>query len=54
MLSRPADEFGNDGVVEELWAVKALDHAEVYFNVSVFLFKYNLPALLRYVDNIDS
>ncbi|XP_065360029.1 protein PBDC1 [Calliphora vicina] len=33
LLSRPADEFGNDGLVEEMWAVKAMDHAEVYFNL---------------------
>ncbi|XP_075160509.1 protein PBDC1 [Haematobia irritans] len=33
LLSRPADEFGNDGLVEEMWAVKAMDHAEVFFNL---------------------
>jgi hypothetical protein len=33
VLSRPADEFGNDNLVEELWAMKAYEHAEVYFNV---------------------
>lgn len=42
LLSRPADEFGNDGVVEEMWAVKAIDHAEVYFNVSFTSWKYTL------------
>ncbi|XP_073837403.1 protein PBDC1 [Musca autumnalis] len=33
LLSRPAEEFGNDGLVEEMWAVKAMDHAEVHFNL---------------------
>ncbi|SPP77131.1 protein PBDC1 isoform X1 [Drosophila guanche] len=33
MLSRPADEFGNDSMVEEMWAAKALEHAEVHFNL---------------------
>lgn len=34
LLSRPAEEFGNDSLVEEMWAAKALEHAEVHFNVS--------------------
>ena len=25
--------MGNDGRVEELWALKAIEHAEVYFNL---------------------
>ncbi|KXJ71560.1 hypothetical protein RP20_CCG020282 [Aedes albopictus] len=33
VLSRPADEFVNDGMVEELWAMKAVEHAEVHFNL---------------------
>ncbi|XP_017138267.1 protein PBDC1 [Drosophila miranda] len=33
MLSRPAEEFGNDSMVEEMWAAKALEHAEVHFNL---------------------
>ena len=33
-LGRPADEFGNDSRVEALWAMKAMEQAEVYFNVS--------------------
>lgn len=33
VLSRPADEFGNDEMLEEMWAMKAYQHAEVYFNV---------------------
>ncbi|XP_067643549.1 protein PBDC1 [Eurosta solidaginis] len=33
LLSRQADEFGNDELVEEMWALRAMDHAEVYFNL---------------------
>lgn len=33
MLSRPADEFDNDKQLEYLWAEKAYDHNEVYFNL---------------------
>ena len=30
-----ADEiYGNDERIEALWAIKAMEHAEVYFNVS--------------------
>jgi len=32
-LSAPAEVFGNDSRVEELWAMKAVEHAEVYFNL---------------------
>jgi hypothetical protein len=32
-LQQPAEEFGNDGRVEQLWAMKAMEHAEVYFNL---------------------
>lgn len=35
MLEKPAEEFDNDEMVEELWAMKAFEHAEVFFNVSV-------------------
>ncbi|XP_037935043.1 protein PBDC1 [Teleopsis dalmanni] len=35
LLSRPAEEFGNDSLVEEMWAVKAMEHAEVHFNLLV-------------------
>lgn len=34
MLNKPANEFDNDTLVEELWAAKAFEHAQVYFNVS--------------------
>ncbi|PSN47173.1 Protein PBDC1 [Blattella germanica] len=33
VLSRPAEEFDNDPSVEAMWAMKALEHAEVYFNI---------------------
>ena len=26
--------YGNDERIEALWAIKAMEHAEVYFNVS--------------------
>ena len=39
-LGRPADEFGNDSRVEALWAMKAMEQAEVYFNVSLLYAGY--------------
>ncbi|CAG9857137.1 unnamed protein product [Phyllotreta striolata] len=33
VLRRPAEEFENDQTVETLWAIKAFEHAEVYFNI---------------------
>nr|CAG4638828.1 EOG090X0HAI [Cyclestheria hislopi] len=33
VLSRPAEEFVNDSTIEELWAMKAFEHAEIYFNL---------------------
>lgn len=33
LLTRPASEFGNDPTVESLWAIKAVEHMEVYFNL---------------------
>ncbi|KAK5649955.1 hypothetical protein RI129_000984 [Pyrocoelia pectoralis] len=32
-LSRPAEEFENDHSVEAMWAMKAFEHAEIYFNL---------------------
>ena len=29
--------YGNDERIEALWAIKAMEHAEVYFNVSLIL-----------------
>jgi len=33
VFSRPADEFENDTLLEELWAKRAFEHAEVHFNL---------------------
>ncbi|XP_019866258.2 protein PBDC1 [Aethina tumida] len=33
VLSRPAEEFGNDESLEVMWAMKAYDHAHIYFNI---------------------
>merc|ERR1712192_97534 len=33
VLAADSDEFGNDGRVEHLWVLKAIEHAEVYFNL---------------------
>jgi len=33
VLSRPAEEFENDATVEAMWAMKAFEHAEIYFNI---------------------
>ena len=41
-LGRPADEYGNDSRVETLWAMKAMEQAEVYFNVSHSLESRNM------------
>ncbi|XP_037608588.1 protein PBDC1 [Sebastes umbrosus] len=32
-LSLPADDYGNDPRLEVMWAMKAYNHAEVYFNL---------------------
>ncbi|KAK7895317.1 hypothetical protein WMY93_020642 [Mugilogobius chulae] len=32
-LSLPADAYGNDPRLEAMWAIKASNHAEVYFNL---------------------
>jgi len=32
-LSGDTEDYGNDSRVEALWAMKAINHAEVYFNV---------------------
>lgn len=32
-LSSTSEDYGNDSRVEALWAMKAINHAEVYFNV---------------------
>ncbi|XP_031829435.1 protein PBDC1 [Nomia melanderi] len=33
VLSRPAEEFGNDPSIEAMWAMRAMEHAEVYFSI---------------------
>ncbi|KAK6621642.1 hypothetical protein RUM44_001449 [Polyplax serrata] len=33
LLTRPAEEFENDKSVELMWAKKAFEHAEIYFNI---------------------
>ncbi|XP_067879092.1 protein PBDC1 [Heterodontus francisci] len=32
-LSLPADDYGNDQNLEMMWAMKAYEHAEIYFNL---------------------
>ncbi len=32
-LQGSAENYGNDPRLEQLWAMKAMDHAEVYFNL---------------------
>ena len=50
-LGRPADEFGNDSRVEALWAMKAMEQAEVYFNVSRWFDRKDRVCKWRYVHN---
>lgn len=33
VLSRPAEEFGNDETLEHLWAAKAIEYSDIHFNV---------------------
>ncbi|KOB67422.1 UPF0368 protein Cxorf26-like protein [Operophtera brumata] len=33
VLTRPAEEFGNDETLEHLWAARAMEHSDIYFNV---------------------
>jgi hypothetical protein len=33
VMNRPADEFVNDPTIEGLWAIKAVDHMQIYFNL---------------------
>ncbi|XP_037092096.1 protein PBDC1-like [Pollicipes pollicipes] len=49
VLSRPADEFGNDASLEAAWAVKASEHADVYFNIICSVD----PKLLRLTPHDD-
>nr|NP_001262161.1 uncharacterized protein Dmel_CG7519, isoform B [Drosophila melanogaster]AGB94854.1 uncharacterized protein Dmel_CG7519, isoform B [Drosophila melanogaster] len=47
LLSRPAEEFGNDTLVEEMWAAKALEHAEVHFNLKLTPYDDQIYATFR-------
>ena len=51
-LSRPSDEFGNDSRVEALWAIKAAEHAEVYFNILCSVDPKQIPRLSPCDDQI--
>lgn len=42
-LGSTSDEYGNDSRVEMLWAMKAMEHAEVYFNVRIIKLFYIKP-----------
>nr|CAG4645916.1 EOG090X0HAI [Lynceus sp. MCZ IZ 141354] len=53
ILTRPAEEFGNDSTVEALWAMKAFDHAAVYFNLLCSIDPKNLK-LTKHDDKIYS
>jgi len=44
-LARPSEEFGNDERVEALWAMKAYEHAEVYFNILCCVDPSQIPRL---------
>uniref|UniRef100_A0A1B6LTT7 Polysaccharide biosynthesis domain-containing protein n=1 Tax=Graphocephala atropunctata TaxID=36148 RepID=A0A1B6LTT7_9HEMI len=50
LLSRPAEEFENDQTIEAMWAMKALEHAEIYFNILCSVD----PRLLRLTPNDDA
>ncbi|XP_012264271.2 protein PBDC1 [Athalia rosae] len=49
VLSRPAEEFENDPSVEAMWAMKAFEHAEIYFNILCSVD----PKLLRLTPHDD-
>lgn len=46
LLKRPADEFENAESLEEMWAEKAFEHAEIHFNVSNCWFAMVFVAML--------
>ncbi|XP_063238403.1 protein PBDC1 [Bacillus rossius redtenbacheri] len=50
VLSRPAEEFENDPSIEALWAMRAVEHAEVYFNILCSVD----PRLLRLTPHDDT
>jgi len=51
-LARPSEEFGNDERVEALWAMKAYEHAEVYFNILCCVDPTQIPRLSPCDDEI--
>ena len=51
-LARPSEEYGNDGRVEVLWAMKAYEHAEVYFNILCSVNPAQIPRLSPCDDEI--
>ena len=51
-LARPSEEFGNDERVEVLWAMKAYEHAEVYFNILCCVDPTQIPRLSPCDDEI--
>eukprot|EP00095_Tigriopus_kingsejongensis_P001969 maker-scaffold886_size84816-snap-gene-0.27 protein:Tk01969 transcript:maker-scaffold886_size84816-snap-gene-0.27-mRNA-1 annotation:"upf0368 protein cxorf26 homolog" len=51
-LAQPAEEFGNDSRVESLWAMKAMEHAEVYFNILCSVDPLSIPRLSPCDDDI--
>ncbi|XP_012725087.2 protein PBDC1 isoform X1 [Fundulus heteroclitus] len=46
-LSLPAEAYGNDPRLEVMWAMKAYNHAEVYFNVTFPFFSSSWPPLVE-------
>lgn len=49
VFSRPADEFVNDPALEGLWAIKAVDHMKIHFN----LIRSIDPAILKLTPKDD-
>eukprot|EP00088_Acartia_fossae_P018401 TRINITY_DN20633_c0_g1_i1.p1 TRINITY_DN20633_c0_g1~~TRINITY_DN20633_c0_g1_i1.p1 ORF type:complete len:209 (+),score=31.82 TRINITY_DN20633_c0_g1_i1:28-654(+) len=49
VLAGEPDSYGNDSRVEQLWAMKAMDHAEVYFNLLCSV----EPSRLKLTGNLE-
>ncbi|XP_008322651.1 protein PBDC1 [Cynoglossus semilaevis] len=52
-LSLPAEAYGNDSRLEAMWAMKAYNHAEVYFNL-ISSVDPKFLKLTKHDDNIYS
>ena len=52
VYAKPSEEFGNDERVEALWAMKAYEHAEVYFNILCSVDPAQIPRLSPCDDEI--